>query len=131
MLIWTGALWLQIALDVPWFFPLLTGLFELLLLVIAADLWLGTTTVTVGPHTVKCRQAIAGVGTTRAIASTDIVKIDLHISMQTTGRSGTPYYEIRATTGAGRHRSLGSGIRNKAHAEWLAQEMRSAIGLRF
>jgi hypothetical protein len=130
-LICTGALWLQIAIDAPVLFPLLTGLFELLLLVIAADLWLGTTTVTVGPHTVKCRQAIAGVGTTRAIASTDIVKIDLHISMQTTGRSGTPYYEIRATTGAGRHRSLGSGIRNKAHAEWLAQEMRSAIGLRF
>jgi hypothetical protein len=129
-LIWTGARWLQIAIDAPLLFPLLTGLFELLLLVIAADLWLGTTTVTVGPHTVKCRQAIAGVGTTRAIASTDIVKFDLHISMQTTGRSGTPYYEIRATTGAGRHRSLGSGIRTKAHAEWLAQEMRSAIGLR-
>ena len=130
VLIWTGALWLQIAIDAPVLFPLLTGLFELLLLVIAADLWLGTTTVTVGSHTVRCRQAIAGLGTTRVIASTDIVKIDLHISMQTSGRSGTPYYEIRATTGAGRHRSLGSGIRNKAHAEWLAQEMRSAIGLR-
>jgi hypothetical protein len=130
VLIWTGALWLQIAIDAPVLFPLLTGLFELLLLVIAADLWLGTTTVTVGPHTVRCRQAIAGLGTTRVIAPTDMVKIDLHISMQTTGRSGTPYYEIRATTGAGRHRSLGSGIRNKAHAEWLAQEMRSAIGLR-
>jgi hypothetical protein len=130
LLIWTGALSLQIAIDAPVFFPLLTGLFELLLLVITADLWLGTTTFTVGPHTVRCRQAIAGLGATRVIASTDIVKIDLHISMQTTGRTGTPYYEIRATTGPGRHRSLGSGIRNKAHAEWLAQEMRSAIGLR-
>ena len=130
MLIWTGALWLQIALDAPFFFPLLTGLFEVLLLAIVADLWLGTTTVTMGPHTIRCRQAIAGLGTTRVIASTDIVKIELHISMQTTGRTGTPYYEIRATTGAGRHQSLGSGIRNKAHAEWLAQEIRTAIGLR-
>jgi hypothetical protein len=130
LLIWTGALWLQVAIDAPVLFPLLTGLFELLLLVIATDLWLGTTTVTVGPHTVRCRQAIAGLGATRVIASTDIVRIELHISMQTTGRTGTPYYEIRATTGAGRHRSLGSGIRNKAHAEWLAQEIRSAIGLR-
>jgi hypothetical protein len=57
------------------------------------------------------------------------VKIEVHISMQTTGRSGTPYYEIRATTGSGRRRSLGSGIRNKAHAESLAHEMRAAIGL--
>ena len=51
VLIWTGALWLQIAIGAPVLFPLLTGLFELLLLAIAADLWLGTTTVTVGPHT--------------------------------------------------------------------------------
>lgn len=29
LLIWTAAIWLQLALDAPWFFPLLTGLFEL------------------------------------------------------------------------------------------------------
>ncbi len=129
LLIWTGALWLQIALDAPWFFPLLTGLFEVLLLAIVADLWLGTTDVTVGPHAIRCRHAIAGFGTTRAIASADIAKIDLHISMQTSGRSGTPYYEIRATTRAGRRHALGNGIGKKAHAEWLANDMRSAIGL--
>ena len=129
LLIWTGALWLQIALDAPFFFPLLTGLFELLLVAIVADLWLGTTDVTVGPHTIRCRQAIAGFGTTREIASADIAKIDLHISMQTSGRSGTPYYEIRATTRAGRRHALGNGISKKAHADWLANDMRSAIGL--
>ena len=129
LLIWTGALWLQIALDAPWFFPLLTGLFEMLLLAIVADLWLGTTDVTVGPHAIRCRRAIAGFGTTRAIASADIARIDLYISMQTSGRSGTPYYEIRATTRAGRRHALGNGIGKKAHAEWLANDMRSAIGL--
>lgn len=129
LLMWTGAIWLQFALDAPWFFPLLFGLFELMLLVIVADLWLGTTTITMGPQTIRRRYTIAGLGTTGAIAATDIVKIDLHISMQTSGRSGTPYYEIRATTRTGRRRSLGSGIRNKAHAEWLAGEMRSVLGL--
>ena len=48
--------------------------------------------------------------------------------MQTTGRSGTPFYEIRVTKPNGRRGSLGSGIR-KAHAEWLAREMRSGMGL--
>ncbi len=129
LLIWTGAIWLQIALDAPWFFPLLTGLFELLLLAIVADLWLGTTDVTVGPHTIRCRHAIAGFGTTRTIASADIAKIDLHISMQTSGRTGTPYYEIRATTRSGRRHALGNGIVKKAHAEWLANDMRATIGL--
>ena len=129
LLIWTGAIWLQLALDAPWFFPLLTGLFELLLLMIVADLWLGTTTITIGRQTITRRYAIAGLGTTHVIDAADVVKIDLHISMQTSGRSGTPYYEIRATLRTGRRRPLGSGIRNKAHAEWLAGEMRAAIGL--
>jgi hypothetical protein len=128
LLIWTGALWLQIALDAPVIFPLVTGLFELLLLVIVTDLWLGTTTVTINPRTIRCRHTIAGIGATRVMAPSEISKIDLHISMQTTGRSGTPYYEIRATKRNGRRGSLGSGIRNKAHAEWLAREMRTAVG---
>ena len=84
---------------------------------------------TLGSRTIWCRQAIAGLGSTRVIPSSDIVKIDVRISMQTTGRSGTPYYEIRATTGSGHRRSLGSGIRNNAHADSLADEMRAAIGL--
>jgi len=49
-----------------------------LLLAVVADQWLGTTTVTVGPH------ANVPTGDRRArddaIASTDIVKIDLHIT---------------------------------------------------
>jgi hypothetical protein len=131
LLIWTGALWLQIALGAPWFFPLIFGLFDLLLLIIVADLWLGTTTVTIGSRRIRRRHSVFGIGSTKDFAPQDIVKIDLHISMQTTGRSGTPYYEIRATRGSGRRTSFGSGIRNKAHAEWLAREMRSSVGLRF
>jgi hypothetical protein len=128
-LIWSGALWLQLTLDFPWIFPIITGLFELLLLVVVADVWLGVTTVTIGADTIRRRHTVAGVGSTRTVASRDIVGVGLHISMQSTGRSGTPYYEIRATRRSGRRVSLGRGIRNKAHAEWLADRMRTAIGV--
>ena len=129
LLIWSGALLVQIALDVPSIFSVVWGLFELLLIVVVADLWLGATTVTIGSQTIRRQHAVAGIGTTRVIPSKDVVKIELHISMQTTGRSGTPYYEIRATKADQRHLSFGSGISNKTHAEWLAREMRVAIGL--
>ena len=59
-----------------------------------------------------------------------ITRLDLHISMQSTGRSGIPYYELRATLDTGKHKHLGDGIRNKQHAEWLAERMRGEIGLR-
>ena len=50
--------------------------------------------------------------------------------MQTQGRFGTPYYDIRATLKNGRKRTLGGGIRQKRHAEWLAAQVRGTIGIR-
>jgi hypothetical protein len=70
------------------------------------------------------------VSTTRVAACQSIKKLDLHISTQSTGRSGTLYYELRATLDTGRHTHLGDGIRNKRHAEWLADRMRAEIGLK-
>ncbi len=130
--IWTGALWVQWKVGFPWILPILaiTGLVELLLVVVVIDLWLGSTTTTIGSGHVRRRHTVLGLGTTRTIAASDIATIDLHISMQTEGRYGTPYYDVRAVLGNGRKVSLGSGVRSKQQAEWIAAQMRSAIGLR-
>jgi hypothetical protein len=128
-LLWTGALWLQYALDFPWIFVVATAGFELLLLYIVLDGWFGTTTVTIGSDSVRRRTTLLGMGSTRSIPNRSITRLDLHISMQSTGRSGTPYYELRATLDTGKRKHLGSGIRNKRYAEWLADRMRSEIGL--
>lgn len=127
-LLWTGALWLQYTLGFPWIFVVVTGVFELLLILIVLDVWLGATTVTIGSESVHRRHAILGIGSTRVIPKRSITSIDLRISMQSTGRSGTPYYELRATLDTGRHKHLGRGIRNKRHAEWLLERMRSELG---
>jgi len=129
-LIWTGALYLQYVLDFPRIFVAITGLFELLLLLILADLWLGSTRVIIGAGVVRRRHTILGLGSTRVIPSKSIRTLDLHISMQSSGRSGTPYYELRATLDTGKHKHLGSGIRHKGYAEWLANRMRTEIGLK-
>ncbi|MSO20399.1 MAG: hypothetical protein EXQ56_08025 [Acidobacteria bacterium] len=128
--IWTGALAMQIVLKFPWFFRVITGVFELLLILIMIDLWLGTTTLTVGGGMVRTLRTVLGLGWRNAIPFENITKFDLHINMQTSGRRGTPYYALRATLLNGRHRTLVSGIRDKRQAEWLAAQMRSAIGLR-
>jgi len=100
----------------------------LLLLVIVTDLWLGTTRMTINPRTVRSRHTIAGIGATRVMAPNESSKIDLHTACRPLGgREGL--YEIRITKPNDRRGSLGSGIRNKAHAEWLAREMRSPMGL--
>jgi hypothetical protein len=93
------------------------------------DLWLGATVVTVGNGSLRVRHTVLGLGGTRTLYAAEIASIDLHINMQTQGRFGTPYYEVRARLTNGRKASLGDGIRNKRHAEWLAAQMRAAIGV--
>jgi hypothetical protein len=127
-LLWTGALWLQYTLDFPRIFIVITAGFELLLVLVVLDSWCGTTTVTIGSEAVRRRHAILGIGSTRVIAKPRIKSLDLHISMQTSGRTGTPYYALRATLDTGRRTHFAHGIRNKRHAEWLAERMRSEIG---
>jgi hypothetical protein len=129
LVLWTGFLWLQYVLEAPWIFIVVTGFFELLLLIIVSELWFGSTTVSIGSENVQRRVGMFGTGATRVIPAQSIKKVDLYISMQSTGRTGTPYYEIRATLDTGKHKHLGSGIRNKRHAEWVADRMRKEIGL--
>ncbi len=86
--------------------------------------------MTIGAGTVRRRVTILGVGSTRVIPTRSIKTLHLHISMQSTGRSGTPYYELRATLDTGKRKHLGDGIRNKRHAEWLCDRMRTELGLK-
>ncbi len=129
LLLWTGFLSLVYTLEAPWIFIVFTGFFELLILFIVGELWFGSTTVSIGSETVRRRVGMFGTGTTRVIPAQSIKQLDLHISMQSTGREGTPYYAIRATLDTGKYKHLGSGIRNKRHAEWLADRMKKEIGL--
>ena len=109
---------------------ILTGLVDLLLVYAVIDLWLGTTVVVAADRTLRVRHTMLGAGASRTLAAAEIASIDLHINMQTQGRYGTPYYEVRARLMSGRKVSLGDGIRNKRHAEWLAAQMRASIGVR-
>jgi hypothetical protein len=129
VLIWTGALWLQFVLDFPWIFIVVTGFFELILLLIVANLWFGSTTVTIGGGSIRRRHAIVGLGSTRVIPVQSISRLDLHIGMQSTGPRGTPYYDLRVTLAGGRRTHLGSSIRNKRHAEWLRAAMSREMGI--
>jgi len=128
--VFVGALWLQWHLGFPWFFRILTGLVDLLLVYVVLDLWLGATVVVGENGTLRVRHTVLGAGRARTLAAAEIASIVLHINMQTQGRYGTPYYEVRARLTSGRSVSLGDGIRNKRHAEWLAAQMRASIGLK-
>ena len=131
LLLWTGAIWLMIRLGAPIFFPIVFGLFEVLLVLIALDLWFGSTRITIGQGVLRKRYSMLGIPfSTGTMPASDISRLKLKVGMQSGGRSGTPYYDIQAVLLNGKNQSLAGSIRNKHHADWLAAQISSALSLK-
>ena len=128
--IWSAMVWFIWTLDAPLIFFLVFGFFDALLLLIVLSQWLGTATLTIASGTVTTRRGIAGLAVTRRIPSSQVTGLKLKIGMQSGGRSGTPYYDIRMVLADGKEHTVASEIRDKDHAEWLLAQMRAAMGLK-
>ncbi len=127
VMLWSGFLWLMIVMGAPFLFPLVFGLFDLLLIYGALQLWLGTSSVIIGAGEVRVRSGILGGGSTQKIAFAEVVKLQTAITAQQGGASGTPYYDIQLVRGNGTQTTLGRTIQDKHEAEYLAAEMQRLI----
>jgi hypothetical protein len=128
--IWSGALALMIFFHAPLIFPVAFGFFDLLLLVGAAQLWLGTSRVVIDSTHVRLRSGLLGGGKWREFPKAQILDIQALITAQQGGSSGTPYYDIRLLQTEHQNVTLGRTIRDKDEAEWLVAEMKKALQLR-
>ncbi len=94
----------------PLVFPVVFGLFGLLLVYVTLDLLFGLvhrSTLTL-PHSA-------------------VSDIRLNIGMQTTAGRSQPYYDIELVMSRGKNISAGKYIRNKREAEWIAARMRARL----
>ena len=126
LLIFAGAIWFQLHLEIFLLFPILTGLFTLLMLVFTVDLWFTSNRVVVESGEVRVHRLTLGFRTTTVIPCVEVSDVKLHIGMQqnqTTTQSGQAYYDIEMHRKHGRKVTAGRGIRNKREAEWLAEQM--------
>ena len=126
VLIFAGAIWLQLHLGIFLLFPILTGLFTLLMLVFVVELWFTSSRVVIESGRVRVHRLTLGFRTTTAIPCAEVSDVKLHIGMQqnqTATQSGQAYYDIELHRQHGRKVTAGRGIRNKCEAEWLAEQM--------
>jgi len=123
------ALWAGITVGLPFLgapllFPIVFGLFALLMLWVVVDLWLGTTRVVASAAGLEITSGLLGIGRTRSVATDQIAEIDLKIRMQMGKR---PYYDIIVRTRSGKRIPAGRVIRDKAEADWLVERIRFAL----
>ena len=116
----------MVYLKAPLVFPIVFGLFELLLLIGTLQLWLGVSRVTADRAALLIAQGYIYPGREQKIASGEISTVTTKIGMQA---GSQPYYDVIALRKNGKQIAAGRWIRNKREAEWLAATMRTALGL--
>jgi len=125
--IWNVFLWLMLVKDAPIIFPIVWSLFDLILGLVLLNMLLHSAHVTAGNGELNVQHRWLLFGTRRTVPAADVASI----SLQGGAQSGTRvYYDLILTTKTGQKVTLGGAIPDKHHAEWLAQRLRSALGIK-
>lgn len=125
--LWSCAVVFLVRAHAPLIFPIVFGGFELLLIVFALDLTLGTTRLVIEAGEARLTRGFLGIGPTRVFRCADLKDVRLTIGMQSGERNGTPYYTLSLVDRFDASFSAGRYIRDKREAEWLAAEMKRRI----
>jgi hypothetical protein len=124
--LWIAIVWFLIHVKAPLLFPIVFGLFGLLLIYGTLQLWLGVSRVTVNTNTVAVASGYISPGRERSLSAGEITDISTSIGMQA---GSTPYYDLAIVLKNGKKVIAGRSVRDKREAEWLAITMKRALGL--
>ncbi len=113
-------------LGAPLIFPIVFGLFALVLVCFAAQHWMGTTRLVIGAK-LRLQAGLLGGGKLREIALADVDGFEEKIQSQTLNGTTVPYYDIVLRLRDGQSLTVGKMLSSKVETEWLVSEMRRLI----
>lgn len=126
LVIWLGATaWITTA-GAPIIFPLVFGLFGVLLLYVVLLMWFGTMRVVAGRTVLAVTQGFLFVKRTKRLDPAAAEDVTVDMGMQSGRRV---FYRIHILGADGTKVNAGRGIDDKREAEWLASHIKSAIKL--
>ncbi len=123
-LVWCGFIWLMMELGAPIFFPIVFGLFALLMIAGIIDLWLRQTRLEIADGRLAFNRRLLGPGKTLVFAAGDIAAIKATRGMQSGNQL---YYRIELRTRAGKKHTLASQIREQRLAKRLIDDLEAAL----
>ncbi len=123
---WTGVVVALAILDAPVLFPIVFGLFLLLLVVGTLQQCLGVSRVVANTGSLVYAHGYLSPGGERAIPLQEVEDVSIRIGMQA---GSQPYYDVVVVRKNGKPVPLGRAVRNKREAEWLAGTLKQALGL--
>lgn len=132
LLIFWGATIFMWRADAPFLFPVVFGIFGMLLLYGAVDLAFGTTRTLVAADGVTVRTQALGMGKTRHIPLGDVRLVGVKVGMSqgtTATQSAKAWHQVEIRRADGGGVTAARHIPTRGEAEWVAAELRRAIGL--
>jgi hypothetical protein len=124
--LWLGITWCLIYFKAPMLFPIVFGLFGVLLVYGTLQMWLGVSQVTVDAGTLALASGYLSPGAERRLAACEIADVATRIGMQA---GSIPYYDVVVLRKDGKKMTAGRSVRNKREAEWLAATIKNALSL--
>ena len=125
LLLWVGCIALQMYFRAPLVFPIVTGLFGVLILIGVLDLWLEVSRVVVDGGILTWATGYLFPGRERTLHGSEIAAVTASIGMQA---GPTVYYDVTVHQKNGKKIKVGHSVRDKREAEWLAAAIKTALG---
>lgn len=130
-MIWGGIFWVLLGSDAPVIFPIIWGLFELLIMWGVADKWTGTTRVIVDSQGIAIRHKTLGLGGTKRMTCPEVSEVRVELAHQTTQQAGSrANYKVEIIDLAGTKVSAARSIKGKPVAREFARRLKQAIASR-
>ncbi len=123
-IIWTGFIVLMLSFKTPILFPILFGLFDLLIFYFMVHTIFHTSRIEVRHGRLEVSGGILGIGPTHRLQASQVAALNTKKTMQS---GNTLYYKIELKTSQGKKISVGSSIGNQQLVKKLVAEMERCL----
>ncbi len=124
LVLWVACIGLQLYFGAPIVFPIVTGVFGVLIFLGVLDLWLEVSRVRVDPGSISWATGYIVPGRENTASASEIADVTAAVGMQA---GNTVYYDIVLVPKVGKKAKLARSIRDKREAEWVAGTMKKAM----
>jgi len=128
--IWTVVVYFLFRSSAPWFFPVVFGFFDVLMIFAVFHVVLGTSRIRVGNGELTSTARVLGVGSTKRFSFSEIDAIVAVTSAQQGANQGQSMYAIRLRTKEGRRITLADEIASRQEARWIVSQIETLAGLK-
>lgn len=130
--VWFGFVAMMLRLGAPLLFPIVFGGVGMIVLLFAIDLAFATTRTVVTEEGVTVRTQALGIGQTRHIARPEVRTVGVKVGMsqgQSATQTAKAWHDVVLHADDGAKVLAARHIPTRVEAEWVAAELRRAIGL--